>query len=235
MVTEKITKYSVIIPTLNEKVIIKKVLTDLNFLRENLPYSVDIIISDGGSTDGTIEICNNFDVLLINSDEGRGKQLSSGAKASKGNVLVFLHADVEIPNDLFLFLDSNFGTKGKVATFRMSMNVKNLLYKIYSFFTRFDSIFTTFGDQGLIVSRKFYNLIGGIKEIPLMEDVDFLQRARNKTKIIKFKKELIVSTRRFDQVGIIKTQLKSFICIIQFLLGVDPDKIYKFYYSNKNE
>ena len=84
MVTEKITKYSVIIPTLNEKVIIKKVLTDLNLLRENLPYSVDIIISDGGSTDGTIEICNNFDVLLINSDEGRGKQLSSGAKLQKG-------------------------------------------------------------------------------------------------------------------------------------------------------
>ena len=232
---KKIIKYSVIIPTFNEKTVIKKVLTDLNLLRENLPYEIEIIISDGNSSDGTIEICNDFDLTLIHSDKGRGKQLSSGANASKGNVLIFLHADVEIPKDLFLFLDDNFGSDAKVAAFRMRLNVKNLLYKLYSFFTRFDSVFTTFGDQGIIVKKDFYNLLGGFREIPLMEDVDFLQKARSKTKIIKFNKEINVSTRRFEKVGIIKTQLKSFICIVSFLFGVDPNKIYKFYYSNKNE
>lgn len=232
---QKIIKYSVIIPTLNESLIIQKILKDLELAREGLPYGIEIIISDGDSSDGTIEICKNFDVILFKSVKGRGNQLSSGAKISNGSILIFLHADVEIPYDLFTYLDEYFVTNTKVATFRMTMNVKNLLYKLYSFFTRFDSVFTTFGDQGLIVRKDFYNLIGGFKEVPIMEDVEFLQRARNKTKIIKFQKEIIVSTRRFTEVGIVKTQLKSFISIIKYLFGVDPNKIYKYYYSKKNE
>ncbi|MCW8849178.1 MAG: TIGR04283 family arsenosugar biosynthesis glycosyltransferase, partial [Melioribacteraceae bacterium] len=224
-----------IIPTLNEEEVIQKVLTDLELQRYNLSYDVEIIICDGGSKDRTVEVCKNFEVVLTNSEKGRGTQLSSGAKISKGSILIFFHADVKIPIDLFSFLDEHFQTDTKVATFRMNLNVTNLLYKLYSFFTRFDSVFTTFGDQGIIVSQNFYNSIGGFKEIPLMEDVDFLIRARKKTKIRKFKKALTVSTRRFDKVGIVKTQLKSFISITSFLIGVDPNKIYKFYYSNKNE
>ena len=228
-------KYSVIIPTLNEEKVIQKVLTNLELQRDNLTYDVEVIITDGYSSDSTVEICKNFNVIIINSEKGRGTQLVKGAEISKGNILVFLHADVEIPNDLFSFLDENFESNLKAAAFRMDLNVKNLLYKLYSFFTRFDSVFTTFGDQGIIVKRDFYNSIGGFKEIPLMEDVDFFRRARSKTKIVKFNKKLTVSTRRFSQIGIVKTQLKSFICIVQFIIGVDPNKIYNFYYSNKNE
>jgi rSAM/selenodomain-associated transferase 2 len=234
-VSQKIIKYSVIIPTLNEAEVIQKVLTDLELQRSNLIYDIEIIISDGGSKDGTIEICKNFNLIILNSEKGRGTQLFSGAKLANGRILVFFHADVEIPNDLFSFLDESFEPNITIATFRMNLNVKNLLYKLYSFFTRFDSVFTTFGDQGIIVRQDFYNSIGGFKEIPLMEDVDFLRRARIKTKITKFKKELAVSTRRFNQIGIVKTQIKSFICIVKFIIGVDPIKIYNFYYSNKNE
>lgn len=233
--SQNIIKYSVIIPTLNESLIIQKVLNDLEFLKTNLSYGIEIIISDGDSTDQTKDICKNYDVILLKSNRGRGNQLSKGAKFSKGRILVFLHSDVEIPNDLFIYLDKYFVADTKAATFRMNLNVKNLLYKLYSFFTRFDSVFTTFGDQGIIVRRDFYNLIGGFKEIPLMEDVDFLRRARRKTKITKFKKGLTVSTRRFDRVGIVKTQLKSFVSIVKFIFGVDPNKIYNFYYSSKNE
>lgn len=233
--SQKIIKYSVIIPTLNESSIIKNILSVIELQKNNLPYDIEIIISDGNSSDDTIEICRKFNVVIVNSEMGRGNQLSSGAKISKGGILIFLHADVGLPNDFFAYLDEHFDSNTNFAAFRMELDVKNLLYKLYSFFTRFDTVFTTFGDQGLIVRRNFYNEIGGFKEIPLMEDVDLIIRARRKTKITKFKKGLTVSRRRFDRVGIIKTQLKSFISIIYYLIGVDPNKIYKFYYSDKNE
>ncbi len=73
---QKIIKYSVIIPTLNEAEVIQKVLTDLELQRSNLTYDIEIIISDGGSKDGTIEICKNFNLIILNSEKGRGTQLS---------------------------------------------------------------------------------------------------------------------------------------------------------------
>ena len=232
---DKKIKYSVIIPTLNEENFINSILADLESQIKDLPYLVEVIISDGKSMDNTLAICNKYNAQVISSGFGRGKQLSEGAKFSKGETLIFLHADVNIPKDFFQFLDDNFVNNVKVATFRMRLDVNNLLYKLYSFFTRFDSVFTTFGDQGLIVNRISYLSIGGIKELPLMEDVDFFNRARKVFKIKKFNKNLIVSARRFDKLGIIKTQLKSSICIIQFLLGKDPDKIYQYYYSMEDE
>ena len=232
---EKNVKYSIIIPTLNEEDLIHSLLTDLETQIKKLPYLVEVIISDGTSLDNTLKICKKHNVTVINSEFGRGKQLSNGAKISVGKILIFFHADTKIPEDLFSFLDEYFVNEVSVATFRMKLDVKKLLYKLYSFFTRFDTVFTTFGDQGIIVKRDFYLSIGGFKELPLMEDVDFFRRARKVTQIKKFNKNLIVSTRRFDKVGIVKTQFKSFVSIIKYLLGVDPNKIYKYYYSNKDE
>ncbi len=232
---DKKIKYSVIIPTLNEENFINSILADLEAQIKDLPYSAEVIISDGSSLDKTLEICKRYNVTVINSEFGRGKQLRTGVDYSNGETLILLHVDVKIPKDLFGYLDNNFVDDVRVATFRMRLDVKNLLYKLYSFFTRFDSVFTTFGDQGLIVNRSFYFSIGGIKDLPLMEDVDFFRRVRKIAKIKKFNKNLIVSTRRFDKLGIIKTQLKSFICIIKFLVGEEPNKIYQYYYSIKDE
>lgn len=234
MNTSKI-KYSVIIPTLNEGKFIEHIIQDLKLQIQQLEYLVEIIISDGGSEDETLQICENNNVTIVNSDKGRGNQLREGAANSKGEILIFLHADLKIPEDFFQYLGNNFNENTKIATFRMKLDVNNLLYKVYSFFTRFDSIFTTFGDQGLIIRKDFYKSIGGYKKIPIMEDVDIIIRARSKTKIKKFNKNIIVSSRKFNKEGKIKNQFKSFICIIQYIMGRDPHKIYNFYYSINNE
>lgn len=227
-------KYSIIIPTLNEEETIGLLLNDLLRQSEGNDGNIEIIVCDGGSTDKTTIICNESNVKLIKSIKGRGNQLMAGANYAKGEYLIFLHADSFLTSNFFDYLDGNIPSDFEIATFRMKLDGNKMLYKIYSFFTRFDSKFSTFGDQCIVVCRKFYNKIGGFSNIPIMEDVDFLIRARNQTKILKFNKEMLVSARRFRKYGIIKTQIKSTFLIIKYLLGADPQSLYSQYYQPIN-
>jgi len=228
-------KYSIIIPTLNEEENIGKLLESLRIKSEYFKKNAEIIIIDGESNDNTIEICNKYGVAVKVSERGRGNQLIEGAKYARGNYLIFLHADLIPPIDFFDYLDRNIDDNFKIATFRMKLDVNKLLYKLYSFFTRFDSIFSTFGDQGLVVSKVFYGKIGGFKNIPIMEDVDFFKRVRKIEKIRKFDKNIIVSSRMFKKEGVVKTQIKSAVFIIKYLLGADPELLYKLYYKRIDE
>lgn len=228
-------KYSIIVPTLNEENIIDKFLNSLFDNIANYKNDCEIIIVDGGSIDRTVEICQKYNVNLINSVEGRGIQQKKGAESALGETLIFLHCDLEIPFNLLNYIETNFVSKVKVATFRTYFNNNKILFRVYSYCTKFDSIFTTFGDQGIIINKKFYNMIGGFKEIPLMEDVDLFIRCRKLANIKKFNINIIASTRKFDEAGVVKIQIKSFFLIIMFLLGFNSDNLYKKYYYNDHK
>lgn len=223
-------KYSIIIPTYNEDKIIERLLVDLEQQIRDSKLNVETIIVDGASEDRTIEKCTNFDVRVIHTEKGRGKQLSIGAENARGERLIFIHADSKLTENTISFIDKNFNKNRKIATFRMKFDCDSLLYKYCSFFTRFDSIFSTFGDQGVIVEKNFYNKVGGFKNLLLMEDIDFFRRARKFTKIKKFNKYIISSSRKFERDGIVKTQIKNFILIIRYLLGTNTEILYNNYY-----
>jgi rSAM/selenodomain-associated transferase 2 len=224
-------KYSIIIPTLNEEKTIEDNLIHLKGLIELYSDDVEIIVVDGGSIDGTLGICKKYNVKIITTEKSRGKQLSEGAKSAEGDVLIFLHADLKLPANTFNFLDMNFTVDLKAAAFRMRLDCNKMLYKVYSFFTRYDTIFTTFGDQGLIVRKDFYKEIGGYNLLPIMEDLDFCRRVRKVTKIKKINNYITTSSRRFEEVGVIKTQIRSLVLIMKYLFGVNPEKIYELYYK----
>ena len=228
---ENSVKYSIIIPALNEEKYIGMLLSILAQQIENNKSLVEIIVVDGGSTDGTKEICKSFKCKFIEKSNGRGNQLREGAQIAVGEIFIFLHADSILTINLFSFLNENFHDEMQVATFRMKLSSNKMLYKVYSFFTKFDSIFTTFGDQGIVVRKDFYFNLGGFANLKIMEDVDFFIRARKETKIIKFNESVLTSVRRFDQNGIIKNQLISFILILGFLIGIKHQRLYEIYYS----
>ena len=224
-------KYSVIIPTLNEEKYIVQSITSVKNALEYSGENGEIIIVDAQSTDNTIKLVCELDVKVINSKKGRGTQIRNGVKEARGDILLFLHADSKLPQNTFDFLSKSFSPEMKTATFKMKFDEPKIIYKLYSFFTRFDSIFSTFGDQLTIVRKDFYDDIGGIKNIPIMEDVDFFRKVRRINKIYKLDKYITVSTRRFRKKGLIKTQLTSFICIVRYLMGVSPNLIYNEYYN----
>ena len=103
---------------------------------------------------------------------------------------------------------------------------------IYSWFTKFDSTFTTFGDQVIVIQRGFFNELNGFPKLTIFEDVELCRQARSKTKIYKLHAFVTTSARRFETRGAIKTQLLNGLYILQYLAGKDPDNIYKKYFRD---
>ncbi len=223
-------KYSVIIPTLNEEKYLPPVLEHLKKFDEDL----EIIIADGGSVDTTVKIAERFNVKVCRSEKGKGIQLNNGAGCATGDILIFLHADTFLPVDAFSLINEYFLVrKVNIATFKMKFDKESLLMDIYSWFTNFDSIFTTFGDQVIVIRRDFFNELNGFPKLTIFEDVELLRKARKKTKVYKLPSYVTTSARRFEMRGTLKNQLLNGLYILQYLAGKDPDNIYKKYFRNK--
>ncbi len=223
-------KYSVIIPTLNEEKYLPPVLELLKSIDEDL----EIIIADGGSEDNTLKIAERFNVKICKSEKGKGIQLNNGAGCATGDVLIFLHADTFLPVNAFSLINEYLLVRRvHIATFKMKFDKQNLLMDIYSWFTKFDSIFTTFGDQAIVIRRDFFNKLNGFPNLTIFEDVELCRKARSKTKIYKLPAFVTTSARRFELRGILKNQLLNGLYIIQYLVGIDPNNIYKKYFKDK--
>ena len=119
----------------------------------------------------------------------------------------------------------------KICRFKLGFDVDHRLLKIYTFFSKFDTIFTRFGDSGIVVRKDFYESLGGFKNYFVFEDVDFLQRASKKTKIKLLEAEVKSSARKFVRNGIIKNQIHSFILIIKYILGTNTFKLWNEYFG----
>jgi rSAM/selenodomain-associated transferase 2 len=223
-------KFSVIISVYNEENNIRTCIQNIKALQED----VEIIVVDGHSEDNSYDIAGSLNVKVFRSQKGRGIQFNEGAKKAAGDILVFLHADTRLPQDAFMQIRSKFNDHNvKVSTFRMLFNSDNWILKFYSFFTRFDTILTSFGDQGIVVRRDFFESIGGFPQWPLFEDVHFLRVTRKHTKIYSLPGPVVTSARRFLKKGIIKRQILNGILILKYLFGVSPEKLYRQYYNEK--
>ncbi|MCH8033673.1 MAG: TIGR04283 family arsenosugar biosynthesis glycosyltransferase [Bacteroidetes bacterium] len=223
-------KYSVIIPTLNEEKYLPHVLEQL----KNVDEDLEIIIADGGSKDNTVKIAEKFNVEVCKSEKGKGIQLNNGAGCATGDVLIFLHADTFLPVNAFSLINEYLLVrKVDIATFKMKFDKESFLMDIYSWFTKFDSIFTSFGDQVIVIRRDFFNKLNGFPNLALFEDVELCRKARSKTKIYKLPAFVTTSARRFETGGTLKTQLLNGLYFFQYLIGIDPDNIYKKYFRDK--
>jgi len=220
-------RYSIIIPFLNEEHFLSKSLNHLKKFTERF----EILAVDGDSKDNSVKICENFGVKVLQSEPSRGTQLNVGASNSTGEILIFLHADTFLPLNTFDLLRNFFANeKNQIATFRLGFDKKNLILKLYTLFTTFDSVFTTFGDQAICVRRSFFNEIGKFPEHPIFEDVSLLRKARKQTKIKKFPASVTSSARRFEEKGIVKTQLITLSCFVKYFMGKSTTEIYQDYY-----
>jgi rSAM/selenodomain-associated transferase 2 len=228
-----LTTYSVIIPAFNEAQRIEA--TILSVPRIHPP--AEIILVDGGSVDGTVERASAMGVEIVRSKRGRGTQCNAGSQKATGEILLFLHADSLLPPDTFLMLNDHFQDPHiHVGTFRLQFDNPHWLLRAYAVFTRFDSMFTRYGDQCIVVRRSFFDRLGGFPDWPLFEDVHFLMAARRLTKIASFPAAVVTSARRYMRLGILRTQWINVRLFARFLLKTPPEKLATIYsnYGEKN-
>lgn len=218
---------SVIIPTLDEQRFLPRLLESLLPLYRCRPQ---IVVVDGGSGDSTVAIARDAGATVLTTNPGRGQQLRAGADVATGDLLLFLHADSVLTADaartvLAKLDDPDFS----LGLFRLLFDSDRTIYRLYSFFSRFDSVWTNFGDQGILVRRELYDMVGGFAEQSLLEDVAFLRSARHIVPFEKFPAGVMTSARRFERYGPLRTQWKNLRFLLRYLRGTDPEVLAREY------
>jgi len=204
-----LSKISIIIPTINEANNLPLLLSDLSILKKE----GEIIIVDCGSEDKTIDIANIYGAkVFISKERNRGLQLDIGAKNSKGEWLIFLHADTRLTYDWYKKINSFLeGNKNSIYYFEFKINHKKIIYRVLEILVNFRSKFLKqpYGDQGLIIHRTTYFKNNGFRKIPLMEDVDFLKRLSNKKNLKQLNSPIFISSRKWERTNIVHQAIKN--------------------------
>ena len=225
------TKISFIIPTYNESENLPLLLSDLSSIKG---FS-EVIVVDCESKDKTKEISYIYGAKIYKSKErNRGLQLKIGAKKAKGEWFFFIHADSRVNNDFFKQIESVMkADKNFIYYFKFKINNRKLIYRFLEFFVNFRSYFfkNPYGDQGLLIHREAYFKNKGYREIPLMEDIDFIKRLNKKKFLRMLNSPIYTSSRKWEKTNIIFQAYKNWALRERWLKGEPIKSIYIDYYK----
>lgn len=218
---------SIIIPTLNEAASIETTMKSVQ-----AATGVEIIVADGESSDGTGEMAKGLGARLLTITGGRAQQVNRGAQEASSNVLLFLHGDTRLPvgfDKHVLHLLSELGTVA--GAFALNIDGPEIGLRIIEKLANFRSRFfqMPYGDQAIFLKASLFYSIGGFPEIPIMEDFVFMQRVRKEGRVVIAPVAVTTSSRRWKELGIIKTTFINQIVLLAYFLGWSPERLARWY------
>ena len=225
---------SVIVPVLNAEDSLPGSIEALRRGMEGL-WLQEIIVVDGGSQDDTREIALAHEARIVSSDPGRGKQLGYGAKQAWGDWLLFLHADTQLPPNWGMvaarFITDALKTGGGcAAVFRLKLDDTEKCARRVERLARWRArtLGLPYGDQGLLISRGFYEELGGYRPMAVMEDVDIVRRI-GKSRLVELPCDAVTSAARYRRDGWYRRPIRNLFVLALYFLGLPQGVLRRVY------
>lgn len=226
---------SIIIPVLNEA---STLCSNLPLLYRLLAAGHELIIVDGGSSDGSEQVARQFSDKVLISAPGRAQQMNAGAAAATGDILLFLHIDTLLPESAAQLIINGLRTSGRRwGRFDVKLSGTHpafvLIAVMMNLRSRLSGVAT--GDQAMFVERALFVETGGFPDIALMEDVALSKRLRSVGRPLCLSSRVSSSSRRWEQHGILRTIWLMWRLRLEYFLGADPAVLHQRYYSAGTE
>lgn len=242
---------SIIIPVFNEAAIIQ---TAIERLKDN--QDVEIIIVDGGSQDRTVELAfelgaslaeiekkgdketkrqgeeENKLKLMIASEPGRAYQMNTGAVIAKGDILLFLHADTQLPANYQSLIYQTLSSSQVIAgAFELAIDSHEKSFRLIETMVNLRSrlLSLPYGDQAIFLQKSTFEKMGGYRNLAIMEDFELIQRLKRHGEIIIAPAAVLTSPRRWQKLGVWQTTAINQLIILGYYLGISPTKLRNFY------
>jgi rSAM/selenodomain-associated transferase 2 len=219
------TVLSIIVPVLDEEAGIAGALGALAALRAR---GAEIIVSDGGSRDRTVELARAASDRVVAARRGRAAQMNAGAAAARGEVFLFLHADTLLPADADrLIIGGLDRSKRCWGRFDVAIEGEHALLPIIASLMNLRSRLTGIatGDQAIFVTREAFAAVGGVAEIALMEDIEISRRLKRLSRPLCISARAVTSGRRWERQGVLRTILLMWRLRLAFFFGADPARL----------
>lgn len=218
---------SIITPVLNEEQQIVQFLDTLSGQE-----GIEHILVDGGSTDRTCQLIEEYPAMLLSSAPGRGTQQNTGAARATGDILLFLHCDTRLPElfqrDIQLILNKPDTAAG---AFCLAIDHPDRAYRFIEQGANLRSrlLHLPYGDQGLFMKKNIFERIGGFPNQPILEEIPLLRSLRKLGKIRIASSPAITSARRWQRLGILRTTLINQAILIKMYMGYAPSHLARLY------
>ncbi|MEE9539537.1 MAG: TIGR04283 family arsenosugar biosynthesis glycosyltransferase [candidate division NC10 bacterium] len=223
---------SIIIPAVNEAHNLRRLLPDLS---KKFP-GAEVIVVDGGSIDGSPQVVQQFPFArFFETPRGRARQMNAGARETRGEILLFLHADTSLPNGALEAIQKALADPQIVGgRFEIELDSSRPIFQAIAYFlnllrSRPDLIAT--GDQAVFVRRKTFSAMDGYPEIPLMEDVEFIKNLKRRGNIAYLPIPATTSTRKWEREGVLQTTLLMLTVWLLHFIRVSPARLHQLYYG----
>jgi uncharacterized protein len=222
---------SVIIPVLYEGQAIRLVLEQLASVADAIVY--DVFVVDGDPQGSTLEyLPSSANLYGVLAPAGRGQQMNAGAVRAQGAVLLFLHADIELPPQALSNIIQVMKTGAVAGAFDFAIRSPRKSLKWISWWACWRSRLTRipFGDQAIFIDRETFHTLGGYRDFPILEDVDLMRRLKRQRQPVKILRDrVLVSARRWEQEGILWCTLRNWWLLSLYYMGVSPQYLAQWY------
>jgi rSAM/selenodomain-associated transferase 2 len=225
----KTSNISIIIPTRNEAENIGTILPELLVLP-----GVELVIVDGASTDNTVEVARSLGAKVLVTSPGKAVQMNTGAKAARGEILLFLHCDTRLEPGFVGQIQKTLMQPGVSAgAFTLSIDGKGFGLRLIEWLVSFRSraLQMPYGDQGIFVTADIFHSVGSFPLQPIMEDFELMRRLKRKGKVKISPLHATTSARRWERLGVLKTTIVNQAIILGYFFGVSPEKLADWYWK----